>query len=228
LAIDLCKCFDASINHPLFSNDYQSGSQNDSFNSSGSRRAADISGDVIELNDDEKHDEGEPDEADDEHAAIQRELNDALNLDRGEVPEYVLRMREKGPVGYPPALLDEHVRTRDSLPFFGGSIESILPKRKIDVSKLPAFRGFTHLTGSHASPEFAKLMERLAEVDYEHSRTSALERSGIEEFTEVTAESSNGTLTFSKSSGRLNVNETLINELLFRDHQIRDSKVRGR
>ena len=63
--------------------------------------------DVITLSDEEHEEEGEIDDEDsnDEHKFLQAKLNQALGLQRNQVPEYILRMRQMGTQGYPPALI---------------------------------------------------------------------------------------------------------------------------
>lgn len=62
---------------------------------------------VVTLSDDDHEEEGEINDEDsnDEHKYLQAQLNQALGLQRGQVPEYILRMRRMGPHGYPPSLI---------------------------------------------------------------------------------------------------------------------------
>ncbi|KAI6181616.1 hypothetical protein M3Y98_00848300 [Aphelenchoides besseyi] len=117
-----------------------------------------------------------------EDGSVQARLRECLELRPNEVPGYVMRMREMGPMAYPPALIDQYVRVNEALPFFGGTIENILPKRQINVEQMPGFRGFTHITGTQPSREFGEMMERLAQADYQQSHQDAMERSGIDSF----------------------------------------------
>jgi hypothetical protein len=66
---------------------------------------------VITLSDDEHEEEGEINEEDsnDEQKYLQVQLNQALGLQRGQVPEYIMRMRDMGPRGYPPALIGKSI-----------------------------------------------------------------------------------------------------------------------
>ncbi|KAI6240259.1 hypothetical protein M3Y99_00483700 [Aphelenchoides fujianensis] len=143
--------------------------------------AGEEDGEIVDLVSDE---EDEPTGAVDERKAVEERLRRELCLAPNQVPEYVLRMREMGPMAYPPALIDQHVRVNTALPFFGGTVENILPKRRIEADTLPAFRGFTHVRGRRVDPEFVQMMNSLADADYKLSNRDALERSGIEEFRE--------------------------------------------
>ncbi|KAI6197956.1 hypothetical protein M3Y94_01287000 [Aphelenchoides besseyi] len=117
-----------------------------------------------------------------EDGSVEGRLREYLELRPNEVPAYIMRMREMGPMAYPPALIDQYVRVNEALPFFGGTVENILPKRQINVEQMPGFRGFTHLTGTQPSTEFGEMMERLAQADYQQSHQDAMERSGIDSF----------------------------------------------
>ncbi|KAI6232826.1 hypothetical protein M3Y99_00984500 [Aphelenchoides fujianensis] len=143
--------------------------------------AGEEDGEIVDLASDE---EDEPAGVVDERKAVEDRLRRELCLAPNQVPEYVLRMREMGPMAYPPALIDQHVRVNTALPFFGGTVENILPKRRIEADTLPAFRGFTHVRGRRVDPEFVQMMNSLADADYKLSNRDALERSGIEEFRE--------------------------------------------
>lgn len=140
-------------------------------------------------------------------------------------------MRDMGPLGYPPALIDTHVRVRDSLPFFGGSIEAVLPKRTILREDLPAFRGYTHKNGDVVSEQFFALMQRVAEVDHEESHKAALERSGIEEFMDGTLNSTTGlndsTMSVNKTGGLFFKQKAFFNFSLFRSYPLRNPRTRS-
>lgn len=82
----------------------------------------------------------------------------------------------------PVLVSDEHVRVSDSLPFFGETVDKILPRRTVSKETLPAFRGFTHLDGSYPSDSFVRLMRQVAEIDRDKSQQDAMDRSGIESF----------------------------------------------
>ena len=56
---------------------------------------------------DEEENEEEETEASIAEKRIQRELNNLLGIRANQVPEYILRMRDRGCMGYPPALMDE-------------------------------------------------------------------------------------------------------------------------
>jgi hypothetical protein len=68
------------------------------------------------------------------------------------------------------------------LPFFGGTVETLLPKKTIVKDRLPGFRGYTHMEGHEVSDGFLQLMQQLSEIDHKNCHRDAMERSGIEEF----------------------------------------------
>jgi hypothetical protein len=98
-------------------------------------------------------------------------------------------MREMGSAGYPPALIDEHVRCGNSLRIFFGESEDIIPKRNICRDDLPGFRGYTHIIGSKVDTQFVELMSKVAEIDHKINHKSALEQSGFGESSSQTSSS---------------------------------------
>ncbi|KAI6220136.1 hypothetical protein M3Y99_00511300 [Aphelenchoides fujianensis] len=120
----------------------------------------------------------------DARKTVEERLRRELGLAEGQVPEFVLRMREMGPMAYPPALIDRHVRVNETPAFFGGTVENILPKRRIAADTLPAFRGFTHVRGERVDPAFIQMMSELAAADHQLATQDSLERSGLEELRE--------------------------------------------
>lgn len=116
---------------------------------------------------------------------------DLLGLKKNQVPEYIMRMRE---IGYPPALIDEHIRCGNSLRIFFGDSEEIIPKRKICQDNLPGFRGYTHMSGSKVDVEFVNLMTKVADIDHRINHKNALEESGLSEsFSQQTSSEINAT-----------------------------------
>ncbi|KAI6240228.1 hypothetical protein M3Y99_00480400 [Aphelenchoides fujianensis] len=130
--------------------------------------------------------------------AVEKRLRHELGLAEGQVPEFVLRMfARNGPDGLSAGsdrpvrpllsilsfiLFFGHVRVNETPAFFGGTVENILPKRRIAADTLPAFRGFTHVRGEHVEPAFVEMMNELAAADHKLATEDSLERSGIEEF----------------------------------------------
>lgn len=71
-------------------------------------KAKQSASEVLEVSDDSDDiQEIQPTEAEMEERRLQRELNKLLGLRNNQVPEYILRMRQRGCMGYPPALTDE-------------------------------------------------------------------------------------------------------------------------